>query len=61
MNDSRPSPVRIVVDDREQRSGTEELLSIKGIGKNCVEAIHWAVHEPEIEYGRFDEDSDPIL
>ncbi len=42
-------------------AGTEELLSIKGVGKNSVDAIHWAVRESEIEYGRFDEDSDPVL
>jgi len=39
----------------------EELLAIKGIGKNSVDAIHWAVREPDIEYDRSGEDSDPIL
>lgn len=39
----------------------EELLSVKGIGKQSVDAIFWAVHEPDTEYDRFDENSDPIL
>jgi ERCC4-type nuclease len=39
----------------------EELVSIKGIGANTVNAIHWAVREPNIEYDSSDEDSDPIL
>jgi len=39
----------------------EELLSIKGIGKKSVDAIHWAVREPDIEYGRLEGDSDPVL
>ncbi|MDQ6969113.1 MAG: helix-hairpin-helix domain-containing protein [Mariprofundus sp.] len=39
----------------------EELLAIKGIGKQSVDAIHWAVHEPEIEYDRSCEDFDPVV
>jgi len=39
----------------------EELLSIKGIGKNSVDAIYWAVREPGIEYDQPEEGSDPVL
>jgi len=39
----------------------EELLSIKGIGKKSVEAIHWAVREPDIEYDSLEGDPDPVL
>ncbi len=36
----------------------EELLAIKGIGKQSVDAIHWAVHEPDVEYDVSVEDAD---
>jgi len=39
----------------------EELLSIKGIGKNSVDAIYWAVREPSIEYDQPEEGSGPVL
>jgi len=39
----------------------EELLAIKGIGKNTVDAIDWAVREPDIEYDKSGEDFDLIL
>jgi len=39
----------------------EELLAIKGIGKNTVDAIDWAVREPGIEYDKSGEDFDLIL
>jgi ERCC4-type nuclease len=39
----------------------EELVSIKGIGARTVNAIRWAVHEPDLEYDRSGEDSDLIL
>jgi ERCC4-type nuclease len=42
-------------------ASTEELVSIKGIGANTVDTIHWAVREPETEYNDFGEASDPIL
>lgn len=42
-------------------ASTEELVSIKGIGANTVNAIHWAVREPDLEYDSSGEDSDPIL
>jgi len=38
----------------------EELLSIKGIGKNTVDAIYWAVREPDVEYDRSGTESDAL-
>jgi len=39
----------------------EELLAIKGIGKNSADAIVWAVREADSAYDRAGEDADPVL
>ena len=39
----------------------EELVSIKGIGANTVDTIHWAVREAGAEYDSSLLDTDPIL
>jgi len=42
-------------------ASAEDLAMLKGIGAHTADAIHWAVHEPDAGYARFNETSDPIL